>query len=128
MAVTIKQKDTDRNDEPQTLKIKLVGCERYNYKGETYERGKAYLVNRQKAMLLLGKEDDWGQRYFAQIFEEEVIQSKPETVETDEGTLEVAEPVKTEEVNEEVIENDTPAEVIGEVEEQAEEDSEEVEI
>lgn len=46
-------------------KLKLVGCERYNFRGELYEKGKVYLVGDQKAELMLRAEDDFGRPYFA---------------------------------------------------------------
>lgn len=48
------------------MKIKLVGCERYNFRGELYEKGKVYLVGDQKAELMLRAEDDFGRPYFAE--------------------------------------------------------------
>lgn len=46
-------------------KLKLVGCERYNFGGELYEKGKVYMVGESKATILLRKEDDYGRPYFA---------------------------------------------------------------
>ena len=47
-------------------KLKLVGCERYNFRGELYEKGKVYLVGDQKAELMLRAEDEFGRPYFAE--------------------------------------------------------------
>ena len=41
------------------VKIELVGCERYNFKGELYLRGKVYRVGDAKATILLRDEDEW---------------------------------------------------------------------
>ena len=46
-------------------KLRLVGCERYNFKGELYEKGKVYMVGDAKATLMLRKEDEFGRPYFA---------------------------------------------------------------
>lgn len=48
------------------MKLKLVGCERYNYRGELYERGKVYLVGDQKAELMLRAVDEFDRPYFAE--------------------------------------------------------------
>lgn len=48
------------------MKMKLVGCERYNFRGELYERGKTYLVGDQKAELMLRATDDFGRPYFTE--------------------------------------------------------------
>ena len=46
-------------------KLKLVGCERFNFKGELYEKGKVYMVGESKAAIMLRKEDEYGRPYFA---------------------------------------------------------------
>jgi hypothetical protein len=46
-------------------KLKLVGCERFNFKGELYEKGKVYMVGESKANIMLRKEDEYGRPYFA---------------------------------------------------------------
>jgi hypothetical protein len=46
-------------------KLRLVGCKRYNFKGELYEEGKVYMVGDAKATLMLRKEDEFGRPYFA---------------------------------------------------------------
>ena len=46
-------------------KLKLVGCDRFNFKGELYEKGKVYMVGESKAAIMLRKEDDYGRPYFA---------------------------------------------------------------
>lgn len=48
------------------MKLQLVGCERYNFRGELYERGKVYLVGSQKAELMFRATDDFGRPYFAE--------------------------------------------------------------
>jgi hypothetical protein len=45
-------------------KLRLVGCERFNFKGELYEKGKVYMVGDVKATIMLRKEDDYGRPYF----------------------------------------------------------------
>lgn len=46
-------------------KLKLVGCDRFNFKGELYEKGKVYMVGESKAAIMLRKEDEYGRPYFA---------------------------------------------------------------
>lgn len=46
-------------------KIRLVGCERYNFRGELYLKGKVYLVGDAKAKIMLRAEDEFGRPYFA---------------------------------------------------------------
>ena len=53
------------------IKIKLVGCDRYGFKGQGYERGKVYVMPEAKAKILLAKEDEYGRPYFA-------VYTKPE--------------------------------------------------
>ena len=45
-------------------KISLIGCERYSYKGELYEKGKVYLVGEAKATNMLRAKDDYDRPYF----------------------------------------------------------------
>lgn len=45
-------------------KIRLTGCDRYNYKGELYEKSKVYLVGESKAAILLRDTDEYGRHYF----------------------------------------------------------------
>jgi len=47
-------------------KLRLVGCERYNFRGELYQKGKVYMVGDTKAQLMLRAEDDFGRPYFAE--------------------------------------------------------------
>lgn len=47
------------------MKLKLVGCDRYNLGGELYERGKVYNVGESKGTIMLRKEDQFGRPYFA---------------------------------------------------------------
>jgi hypothetical protein len=46
-------------------KLKLVGCERFNFGGELYEKGKVYMVGESKATILLRKVDDYDRPMFA---------------------------------------------------------------
>ena len=46
-------------------KLRLTGCERFNFKGELYEKGKVYMVGEAKAAIMLRKEDDYGRPYFS---------------------------------------------------------------
>lgn len=46
------------------IRIRLVGCERYNFKGELYIKGKVYAVGESKAAIMLRDEDDYGRPYF----------------------------------------------------------------
>ena len=46
------------------VKLRLVGCERYNFKGELYEKGKVYMVGESKAKIMLRKEDEHERPYF----------------------------------------------------------------
>ncbi len=45
-------------------KLRLAGCERYNFKGELYEKGKVYIVGEVKATLLLRDKDEYDRPYF----------------------------------------------------------------
>ena len=47
------------------VKVRLVGCDRYNFKGELYEKGKVYMVGEAKATIMLRKEDAFNRPYFA---------------------------------------------------------------
>ena len=47
------------------IKVKLVGCLRYNFGGELYVKGKVYDVGESKGTILLRKEDDYGRPLFA---------------------------------------------------------------
>ena len=47
------------------IKLKLVGCERYNFGGELYEKGKVYNVGESKGKILMRKEDNYGRPFFA---------------------------------------------------------------
>ena len=56
-----------------TVKIKLVGCDRYNFQGVVYQRlsedGKkprVYGVSDTKAAILLRKENEFGRPYFVE--------------------------------------------------------------
>lgn len=46
------------------IKLRLVGCERYNFRGELYEKGKVYAVGETKATLMLRQEDQFSRKYF----------------------------------------------------------------
>lgn len=45
-------------------KLRLTGCDRYNFKGELYEKGKVYLVGEAKAKILMRKQDEYDRPYF----------------------------------------------------------------
>lgn len=47
------------------IKLRLTGCERYNFKGELYVKGKVYLVGEAKAKILMRKEDAYGRPFFS---------------------------------------------------------------
>lgn len=52
--------------------VKLVGCGRYGYKGQLYERGKLYDVNDDAlSTYLLQQVDDFGVRYFREVSAED---------------------------------------------------------
>ena len=57
-------------------KIKLVGCERYNYKGELYKKGKVYAVGEAKATNMLRSEDEYGRPYFVPYVKPEKSQAQ----------------------------------------------------
>jgi hypothetical protein len=46
-------------------KLRLVGCERYNFRGELYQKGKVYHVGDNKAQIMLRAEDSFNRPYFA---------------------------------------------------------------
>lgn len=46
------------------IRIRLVGCERYNFKGELYLKGKVYAVGENKAKIMLRDTDDYERPYF----------------------------------------------------------------
>ncbi len=48
------------------IKLRLVGCDRFNFRGELYEKGKVYRVGDDKGKLMLRKKDDWDRHYFAE--------------------------------------------------------------
>ena len=48
------------------IKLRLVGCDRFNFRGELYQRGKVYRVGDDKGKLMLRKVDDSGRHYFAE--------------------------------------------------------------
>ena len=48
------------------IKLRLVGCDRFNFRGELYERGKVYRVGDDKAKLMLRKTDEYERHYFAE--------------------------------------------------------------
>lgn len=45
-------------------KLRLVGCDRFNFKGELYEKGKVYMVGETKATIMLRKMDMYDRPYF----------------------------------------------------------------
>jgi len=48
------------------IKLRLVACDRYNFRGELYERDKVYLVGENKAKVMLRKQDQWDRNYFTE--------------------------------------------------------------
>lgn len=44
--------------------IKLVGCARYSYRDELFEKGNVYLLDEAKATVLLRSKDDSNRRFF----------------------------------------------------------------
>ncbi len=57
-------------------KIKLVGCERYNYRGELYVKSKVYAVGESKATNMLRSEDEYGRPYFVPYVKPEKSQAQ----------------------------------------------------
>lgn len=55
------------------IKLRLVACERYNFRGELYEKGKVYRVGEDKAKLMLRKKDEYERPYFVEY---EVVPEK----------------------------------------------------
>lgn len=50
-----------------SIRIKLVGCNRYSYKGELFEKGFEYDLDDNKARTLLLSNDDYGRPFFARV-------------------------------------------------------------
>ncbi len=48
------------------IKLRLVACERYNFRGELYEKGKVYAVGENKATIMLRKKDEFKRPYFVE--------------------------------------------------------------
>ena len=48
------------------IKLRLVACARYNFRGELYEAGKVYAVGENKAKIMLRKQDEYERPYFAE--------------------------------------------------------------
>lgn len=48
------------------IKLRLVGCDRYNFRGELYEKGKVYSVGENKAVLMLRQKDQFERPYFTE--------------------------------------------------------------
>jgi len=48
------------------IKLRLVGCDRYNFRGELYEKGKVYAVGENKAKLMFRAKDDYDRPYFVE--------------------------------------------------------------
>lgn len=46
------------------VKLRLTGCDRFNFKGELYEKGKVYMVGENKAEIMLRKKDGFDRPYF----------------------------------------------------------------
>lgn len=51
------------------IKLRLVGCDRYNFRGELYQKGKVYAVGETKATLMLRQKDQFERFYFAKYRE-----------------------------------------------------------
>ena len=47
-------------------KLRLVGCERYNFRGELYQKSKVYHVGDNKAKIMLRAVDQFDRPYFAE--------------------------------------------------------------
>jgi len=47
--------------------LKLVGCERYNFRGELYLSGKVYRVGDIKGAKMLRSQDEYGRPYFVEF-------------------------------------------------------------
>lgn len=47
-----------------SIKLRLVACDRYNFRGELYEKGKVYRVGDDKGKIMLRKKDEWQRPYF----------------------------------------------------------------
>lgn len=62
-----------------TIRIKVVGCQRYSFKGELFEKGFFYDLEDEKARTLLNKQDDYGRPYFLRV--ETPIEDEEMTVE-----------------------------------------------
>jgi len=48
------------------IKLRLVGCDRFNFRGELYEKGKVYRVGDDKGKIMLRKVDKYERHYFAE--------------------------------------------------------------
>ena len=48
------------------IKLRLVGSDRYNFRGELYEKGKVYRVGDDKGKIMLRKQDDYKRPYFVE--------------------------------------------------------------
>lgn len=48
------------------IKLRLVGCDRFNFRGELYEKGKVYRVGDDKGKIMLRKQDEYDRPYFAE--------------------------------------------------------------
>jgi hypothetical protein len=62
--------------------VRLVGCKRYQYRDELFEKGNLYLLDEAKATLLLRSLDDAGRNYFQRADE-----PLPETVVEEVSTI-----------------------------------------
>jgi hypothetical protein len=68
------------------IRIKLVGCNRYSYKGELFEKGFEYDLDDAKARALLVSNDDYGRPFFVRVevpaeLDQEVIIEREESEE-----------------------------------------------
>mgnify|MGYP003416992306 CR=1 FL=1 len=69
-----------------TIRVQLIGCLRYSYKGELFEKAYQYDLDDAKARALLQSKDDRGRPYFSRVEEaaeddEEVVVTKEEVEE-----------------------------------------------
>jgi hypothetical protein len=74
-----------------TIRIKVVGCQRYSFKGELFDKGFVYDLEDGKARELLNKQDDYGRAYFARV---EKPVAEPDDVIIEETTSEEVDGVR----------------------------------
>lgn len=85
-------------DKAMTVRIRLVGCENYNYKGELFKKGYAYKLTRLKAENLLRKRNEHsGMPYFAVVKETVKVKPKVEPEDIIEEVLQEVDATRTDE-------------------------------